>query len=121
MSSSEFNNKFERSNSKRKSAISNERKLSISDLKKTQYKNGIDNSKKNINLDISGNNDQNEDNKIQDEIFNENREKQLTILNEKFTRLYESEKKIYENIIKEIDVEKDLIYKGSLMSFNLLI
>ena len=56
-----------------------------------------------------------------DEQLNQQREKQLELLNEKFTKLYNSKDKIYENIIKEIDVEKNLVYKGSLMSFNLLI
>ena len=57
----------------------------------------------------------------QDEEYNENREKQLKILNEKYTKLYDSKEKIYANIIKEIDVEKQLFYKGSIMSFKLFI
>ena len=56
----------------------------------------------------------------QDTAYNENREKQLEILNKKYSKLYKSKEKI-ENIIKEIDIEKKLFYKGSIMSFNLLI
>ena len=68
--------------------------------------------------------DENEDNNSgisQDTEYNENREKQLEILNTKYSKLYDSKEKIYGNIIKEIDVEKKLFFKGSIMSFNLLI
>ena len=57
----------------------------------------------------------------QDSSYIENREKQLEILNIKYSKLYKSKEKKYENIIKEIDVEKKLFYKGSIMTFNLLI
>ena len=114
MSLNDFNNKYEKNNSKKKLSELNERT-------KSSYNNSLYNSKKNNNLNTSDSNDEIEEDKFQDEKFNESREKQLQILNEKFTRLYDSEDKIYENIIKEIDVEKDLIYKGSIMSFNLLI
>ena len=57
----------------------------------------------------------------QDEKYNKNREEQLKILNEKYSKLYNSKEKIYANIIKEIDVEKQLFYKGSIMSFKLFI
>ena len=53
--------------------------------------------------------------------YNENREKQLEILNTKYSNLYNSKENIYANIIKEIDIEKKLFFKGSIMSFNLLI
>ena len=57
----------------------------------------------------------------QDIEYNENREKQLEILNKKYTKLYKSKEIKYENIINEINLEKKLFYKGSIMSFNLLI
>ena len=68
--------------------------------------------------------DENEENfsdESQDKEYNENREKQLEILNKKYKKLYDSKEKICANIIKELDVEKKLFYKGSIMSFNLLI
>ena len=65
--------------------------------------------------------EENESDLSQDTEYNENREKQLKILNIKYTKLYNSKDKIYSNIIKEIEVEKKLFYKGSLMSFNLII
>ena len=68
---------------------------------------------------------ENEDDDIselsKDTIYNESREIQLKILNEKYTKLYHSKEKAYLNIINEIDVEKQLFYKGSIMSFNLLV
>ena len=57
----------------------------------------------------------------QDEEYKENREKQLEIIYAKYSKLYDSKEKIYANIIKEIDVEKKLFFKKSIMSFNLLI
>ena len=68
---------------------------------------------------------ENEDDDIselsKDTIYNESREIQLKILNEKYTKLYHSKEKAYLNIVNEIDVEKQLFYKGSIMSFNLLV
>ena len=57
----------------------------------------------------------------QDSEYNKNREEQLEILNNKYKKLYDSKENIYSNIIKEIDVEKKFFYKGSIMSFNILI
>ena len=57
----------------------------------------------------------------QDSEYNKNREEQLEILNNKYKKLYDSKEKIYANIIKEIEVEKKFFYKGSIMSFNILI
>ena len=74
-------------------------------------RNIIDNEiEENNNSDIS-----------QNTSFNENREKQLEILNEKYMKLYNSKDKVFSSIIKEIDVESQLLYKGSIRSFNLLI
>ena len=66
-------------------------------------------------------NEENNSDISQDTAYNENREKELEILNAKYSKLYNSKEKIYANIIKEIDVEKKLFFKGSIMSFNLLI
>ena len=52
--------------------------------------------------------------------YDEDREKQLEIVNEKFQNLFKSRDKIYGNIIKEINAEKKLFFKKSLMSYNLL-
>ena len=69
---------------------------------------------------------ENENNEFMDDLSltpeeRENREKQLKILNIKYTKLYDSKEKIYSNIIKEIEVEKNFFYKRSIMSFNLII
>ena len=69
---------------------------------------------------------ENENNEFMDDLSltpeeRENREKQLKILNIKYTKLYDSKEKIYSNIIKEIEVEKIFFYKRSIMSFNLII
>ena len=73
------------------------------------------------NLETNENEEENKSISSQDIAYNENREKQLKILNEKYTKLYNSKENIYANIIKEIDVEKQLFYKGSIKSFQLLI
>ena len=57
----------------------------------------------------------------EDSTYNENREKQLKILTEKYTKLYHSKEKLFSNIIKEIDIENHLFYKGSINAFNLMI
>ena len=53
--------------------------------------------------------------------FDEDRESQLEIVNEKFQNLFVGNDKKYVNIIKEINAEKKLFFKKSLMSFNLLV
>ena len=112
---------------KRKSALTNEHKGKKPTSRKVSFSNDRENLRNNL---VQKNNDfisdfldeeKEDDNNSIDEQLNQQREKQLELLNEKFTRLYNSKDKIYENIIKEIDVEKNLVYKGSLMSFNLII
>ena len=112
---------------KRKSALTNEHKGKKTTSRKVSFSNERENLRNNL---VQKNNDfisdfldeeKKDDNNSIDEQLNQQREKQLELLNEKFTRLYNSKDKIYENIIKEIDVEKNLVYKGSLMSFNLII
>ena len=58
---------------------------------------------------------------LSDDSYDEDREKQLEIVNEKFQNLFNSKEKLYSNIIKEINAEKKLFFKKSLMSFNLLV
>ena len=58
---------------------------------------------------------------LSNDSYDEDREKQLEIVNEKFQNLFNSKEKIYGNIIKEINAEKKLFFKKSVMSFNLLI
>ena len=58
---------------------------------------------------------------LSSDTYDEDREKQLEIVNEKFQNLFVSREKIYGNIIKEINAEKKLFFKKSIMSFNLLI
>ena len=70
---------------------------------------------------IDNENEEDLNNFSQDSEYNKNREEQLEILNNKYKKLYDSKEKIYANIIKEIDVEKKFFYKGSIMSFNILI
>ena len=112
---------------RRKSALTNDHKGKKSISRKISFSNEKESLRNNL---IQKNNDFisnfldeeiEEDNNSIDEQLNQQREKQLELLNEKFTRLYNSKDKIYENIIKEIDVEKNLVYKGSIMSFNLII
>ena len=76
------------------------------------------NSSKNINEEDSD--DYNSSNLTSDS-YDEDREKQLEIVNEKFQNLFVSREKLYGNIIKEINAEKKLFFKKSVMSFNLLI
>ena len=57
---------------------------------------------------------------LSSDTYDEDREKQLEIVNEKFQNLFKSRDKIYGNIIKEINAEKKLFFKKSLMSYNLL-
>ena len=52
--------------------------------------------------------------------YDQDREKQLEMVNEKFQNLFKSKEKMYGNIIKEITTEKKLFFKKSIMSFNLL-
>ncbi len=112
---------------KRKSALTYDHRGKKSTSRKVSFSNEKESLRNNL---IQKNNDFisnfldeeiEEDNNSIDEQLNQQREKQLELLNEKFTRLYNSKDKIYENIIKEIDVEKNLVYKGSIMSFNLII
>ena len=112
---------------KRKSALTNDHRVKKSVSRKVSFSNEKESLRNNLiqknNYFISNflDEEKEEDNNSIDEQLNQQREKQLELLNEKFTRLYNSKDKIYENIIKEIDVEKNLVYKGSLMSFNLII
>ena len=86
---------------------------------KTEYKQNFDYGYNNI---INNEKDEfSESSESQDTTIQENKEKQLVILIEKYTKLYNSKEKIYSNIIKEIDIEKHLFYKGSINSFNLMI
>ena len=57
---------------------------------------------------------------LSSDTYDEDREKQLEIVNEKFQNLFKSRDKIYGNIIKEINAEKKLFFKKSFMSYNLL-
>ena len=95
-------------------ASNNEDKL----YTKMSYNLYVSNFKKILDIE---NDEYNNSDISQESEFIENREKQLEILNIKYTKLYESKERKYENIIKEIDIEKKLFYKGSIMTFNLLI
>ena len=120
-----------KSNIKRTSTFVNEKQATKSIQKKMPILHSKEKFKTKISYNLRSSgfqniiDNENEEESItdlsQDTAFNENREKQLEILNEKYTKLYDSKEKIYANIIKEIDVEKQLFYKGSIMSFNLLI
>ena len=48
---------------------------------------------------------------LSSDTYDEDREKQLEIVNEKFQNLFKSRDKIYGNIIKEINAEKKLFFK----------
>ena len=77
----------------------------------------LDNSR-NINEEDS---DECNSSNLSSESYDEDREKQLEIVNEKFQNLFISREKLYGNIIKEINAEKKLFFKKSVMSFNLLV
>jgi hypothetical protein len=124
-----INNK-EKQSIKRLSSIQNEKKPVKSCLKKSAIISSENYLKTNYNQNfgygliniINNENDEfSENSESQDTTIQENKEKQLEILIEKYTKLYNSKEKIYSNIIKEIDIEKHLFYKGSINSFNLLI
>ena len=101
-----------RSFPKKSSLLSSERKTKKSyNVKFSSLKINMDKESDEFNLSLES----------QDTVYKENREKQLEILNEKYSKLYSSKEKIYSTIIKEIDIEKHLFYKGSIMSFNLII
>ena len=127
MSSNELSNHFERKPIKRKSALTHEhrtkkltsKKVSFSNEKESQ-KNNLGKKSNHLIRNFYYNENEEENNSI-DEELNQQREKQLGLLIEKFTRLYNSKENVYENIIKEIDVENNLVYKGSIFSFDLLI
>ena len=127
MSSNESNDNFERKPIKRKSALISDRRTKKSNSKKVSFSGEKEIHKKNLtqnhnHLIRNFYDSQNEvDNNSIDEELNQQREKQLELLIEKFTRLYNSKEKVYENIIKEIDVENSLVYKGSISSFDLII
>ena len=113
-SSSIFNTK------KNKEKNSSSKKVSFFNSNLEQQKESnpqfIDNSK-NINEE-----DSDEYNSIlSSDSYDQDRERQLEIVNEKFQKLFLSKEKMYGNIIKEINAEKKLFFKKSLMSFNLLL
>ena len=131
MSSKEFPNY----NDSRKSVISssnhNQRnqKEKISTSRKVSFFNQAQNQAKNSNnryyADISRNINEEDsdeiDSNLSSDSYDEDREKQLEIVNEKFQNLFKSKDKLYGNIIKEITAEKKLFFKKSIMSFNLLV
>ena len=82
---------------------------------KNQNNRYFDNSR-NINEEDSDDYNSN----LSSDTYDEDREKQLEIVNEKFQNLFKSKDKIYGNIIKEINAEKKLFFKKSLMSYNLI-
>ena len=53
--------------------------------------------------------------------YNEEKEKQLEVLNIKYSKIYNQREKKYSSIVNEIEQEESLFYKKSLMSFGLII
>ena len=127
MSTNESNDNYERKPIKRKSVLTNNRRTKKSNSKKVSFSGEKEIYKKNLTQKHNHlirnfyDSENEEDNNSIDEELNQQREKQLGLLIEKFTRLYNSKEKVYENIIKEIDVENNLVYKGSISSFDLII
>ena len=127
MSSNESNDNFERKPIKRKSALISDRRTKKSNSKKVSFSGEKEIHKKNLTQNHNHlirnfyDSQNEEDNNSIDEELNQQREKQLELLIKKFTRLYNSKEKVYENMIKEIDVENSLVYKGSISSFDLII
>ena len=131
MSSKEFQNINDSRKSVISSSIHNQKnqKEIISSSKKVSFFNPAQNQAKisnnryygdisrNINEEDSDDNDSN----LSSDSYDEDREQQLEIVNEKFQNLFKSKEKIYGNIIKEITAEKKLFFKRSIMSFNLLV
>ena len=103
-------------------------KEKVPSTKKVSFFNPAQNPQKNPNtryFDNSRNiNEEDSDDynsNLSSDTYDEDREKQLEIVNEKFQNLFQSKEKLYGNIIKEINAEKKLFFKKSLMSYNLLI
>ena len=125
MSSKEAINKAKKLSLRRSSTLVNDSSL-LKQLIPKKESSKFHDYNKGIVSNFAENIEDNEDNEnisdlSQDIVFNENREKQLKILIEKYTKLYNSKENIYANIIKEIDIEKHLFYNGSIKSFKLLI
>ena len=125
MSSNDLSQIIEKKNFKWRKSIKIGPKTTKSSLKKISSSNIQENQKKVMTYKFSSLimnliNKENEKYNI-DEEFDEDRERQLEILNLKYKILYKEKEKNYENIIKEIDAEQNLIFKGSVNSFNLLI
>ena len=118
MSSKEFQNINDSRKSVISSSIHNQKnqKEIISSSKKVSFFNPAQNPAKisnnryygdisrNINEEDSDDNDSN----LSSDSYDEDREQQLEIVNEKFQNLFKSKEKIYGNIIKEITAEKKL-------------
>ena len=130
MSSNELQRYNESRKSKRKSSSFNSNpKEKKSSSKKVSFFNPIVNPQKNnsnnqflVESKIVNDDDTDDFNSnLSDNSYDEDREKQLEIVNEKFQNLFLSKEKLYSNIIKEINAEKKLFFKKSVMSFNLLV
>ena len=59
--------------------------------------------------------------KSSDRKYNEEREKQLELLNIQYSKIYNQRERKFSSIVIEIEAEESLFYKESLMSFNLII
>ena len=56
-----------------------------------------------------------------DKKYNNEREKQLELLNIQYSKIYNQRERKFSSIVNEIETEENLFYKKSLMSFDLLI
>ena len=76
---------------------------------------------KNINKTEYNNNSNTSSINSLDKKYNEEREKQLELLNIQYSKIYNQRERKFSSIVNEIEPEESLFYKESLMSFNLII
>jgi len=86
-------------------------------INKTEYNNN------NSNNNIDNNNDNSKSSSINslDKKYNEEREKQLELLNIQYSKIYIQRERNFSSIVNEIEAEESLFFKKSLMSFDLII
>ena len=130
MSSKEVTNRNDSKKSVISSSIFNHKnsKEKSPNVKKVSFFNPEPNQSKNQNNRYLGEtkyiNEEDTDDynsNLSSDSYDEDRERQLEIVNEKFQNLFKSKEKMYGNIIKEITAEKKLFFKKSIMSFNILV
>mgnify|MGYP006873034467 CR=1 FL=1 len=77
---------------------------------------------KNVNkTEINSDNSKSSSINSLDKKYNEEREKQLELLNIQYSKIYNQRERKFSSIVNEIEAEENLFYKKSIMSFDLII